>query len=460
MMDLRSHVNAISPATLALRHARGWGQSWLNPHGPSRTPAGTGLLQRKCACGGGLGLSGECEECKRATLQRRAEKSAPPSVPPIVHEVLRSPGQPLDRGSRSFFEPRFGHDFSRVRVHVDGQAVASARSVNALAYTVGRHLVFGAGQYTPESQMGRQLLAHELTHVLQQGNHDSSYHALSLAESGSKEEEEAERISSSIVGGNGLVHTGRDTIPENAGRALQVSQLNAGRVVQRKIPTGISLKETHALGHANLKNEADKKKYLTYIADVSLMQLMPPGDYTEEQKREECTKESLSEVSNTCPAAPTPFCTGDRCFQVNQYKRPVGDAHTGTEIPDGPDTFVDFHRARFDTSLLDGSGKKQCSVVCHQLYKYRTMPDRQYHELGAFYIIRNFRADKFTPTGSTTPVNITTGEIKKVAAGASVPSKDDFAKNIAPGLVRSGALLDAPPMPQPPPSSSKGEEKK
>jgi len=88
------------------------------------------------------------------------------------------------------------------------------------------------------------------------------------------------------------------------------------------------------------------------------------------------------------------------------------------------------------------------------------MPDRQYHELGAFYIIRNFRADKFTPTGSTTPVNITTGEIKKVAAGASVPSKDDFAKNIAPGLVRSGALLDAPPMPQPPPSSSKGEEKK
>ena len=63
-------------------------------------------------------------------------------MPPIVHEVLHSPGQPLDPATRAFMEPRFGHDFSTVRVHTDARAAASARTVNALAYTVGRDVVF------------------------------------------------------------------------------------------------------------------------------------------------------------------------------------------------------------------------------------------------------------------------------------------------------------------------------
>ena len=65
-------------------------------------------------------------------------------------------------------ESRFGHDFSQVRVHVDSQAVESAGAVNALAYTVGRDIVFGPGRYAPQTSDGRRLLAHELTHVLQQ----------------------------------------------------------------------------------------------------------------------------------------------------------------------------------------------------------------------------------------------------------------------------------------------------
>jgi hypothetical protein len=85
-----------------------------------------------------------------------------------VHEVLRSPGQPLDPAIRAFFESRFGHDFSQVRVHTDGQAAESVRAVNALAYTVGRNVVFGAGQYAPGTAIGRRLLAHELAHVIQQ----------------------------------------------------------------------------------------------------------------------------------------------------------------------------------------------------------------------------------------------------------------------------------------------------
>jgi hypothetical protein len=77
-------------------------------------------------------------------------------------------GRPLATPVREFFEPRFGHGFGDVRVHTDAQAARSARSLNALAYTVGTDVVFAEGQYAPETQAGRTLLAHELTHVVQQ----------------------------------------------------------------------------------------------------------------------------------------------------------------------------------------------------------------------------------------------------------------------------------------------------
>src|SRR5512146_1332002 len=103
-------------------------------------------------------------------LQRTAVNASPVNqVPGIVHEVLRSPGQPLGPAERAYMEPRFGQDFSQVRVHTDEKAAASALSVNALAYTVGREIVFAAGQYLPATAAGRRLLAHELTHVVQQG---------------------------------------------------------------------------------------------------------------------------------------------------------------------------------------------------------------------------------------------------------------------------------------------------
>jgi outer membrane protein OmpA-like peptidoglycan-associated protein len=139
---------------------------------PAFTPLRCGFLQRQCACGQHSGNGGECESCRKKreeTLQRAAVNAAPVNeVPSIVHEVLRSPGQPLDVETRAFMEPRFGHDFSQVRVHTDAQAAESARTVNALAYTVGRDVVFGAGHYSPRTMTGQQLLAHELTHVVQQ----------------------------------------------------------------------------------------------------------------------------------------------------------------------------------------------------------------------------------------------------------------------------------------------------
>lgn len=99
---------------------------------------------------------------------QRSNSSELSNVPPIVHEVLDSSGQPLDPAIRAYMEPRLGHDFSKVRIHNDAKAVESARAVNALAYTVGQDVVFGAGRYTPRMTAGRHLLAHELTHVVQQ----------------------------------------------------------------------------------------------------------------------------------------------------------------------------------------------------------------------------------------------------------------------------------------------------
>jgi hypothetical protein len=130
-----------------------------------------GVLQRKCACGAAAGLQGECDECKKkkgAGLQRRAIGSGPAIAPRIVHDVLRTPGQPLDAATRAFMEPRFAYDFSKVRVHADGRADESARAVSAEAYTVGQDIVFGEGQYTPRTESGRKLVAHELAHVVQQ----------------------------------------------------------------------------------------------------------------------------------------------------------------------------------------------------------------------------------------------------------------------------------------------------
>ena len=180
----------------------------------------TNLLQRKCACGGSPGLGGECAECthqKRLGLQtklkadepgdlyereadriadkvmaasaqaavsgsplrvqRVSENSSAPrgEVPVAVEQVLASAGRPLEPALLQEMEQRFGHDFSRVRVHTDAAAEQSARAVSARAYTVGADIVFGRGHYAPGAMEGKKLLAHELTHVLQQaGGHEFS----------------------------------------------------------------------------------------------------------------------------------------------------------------------------------------------------------------------------------------------------------------------------------------------
>jgi hypothetical protein len=171
------------------------------------------LLQRKCACGAeACGLTGDCSDCsnKIAGLQTKlrinelgdaceqeadrvaeqvlaepahSEVSRSPlrvqrhvgqaaaeanTAPASVDRVLASPGRPLEPALRQDMEQRFGHDFSRVRVHANAAAEQSAREVNANAYTVGRNMVFGEGRFAPATREGQWLIAHELTHVVQQ----------------------------------------------------------------------------------------------------------------------------------------------------------------------------------------------------------------------------------------------------------------------------------------------------
>jgi hypothetical protein len=103
-------------------------------------------------------------------IQRvQASDAGKTSAPPIVEEVIRSPGQPLDEETLRFMESRLDHDFARVRVHTHEQATRSAQELGALAYTVGSHVVFQKSRFTPGTREGKELLAHELVHVVQQG---------------------------------------------------------------------------------------------------------------------------------------------------------------------------------------------------------------------------------------------------------------------------------------------------
>ena len=110
----------------------------------------------------------------RATATPRLSRRSSPAAagaahaPASVEAAMRTPGESLAPEMRAFFEPRFGHDFSRVRIHRDATAAASAHDVAAHAYTVGHHVVFANGRFAPEGAGGRLLLAHELAHVVQQ----------------------------------------------------------------------------------------------------------------------------------------------------------------------------------------------------------------------------------------------------------------------------------------------------
>ncbi|HWA82329.1 MAG TPA: DUF4157 domain-containing protein [Fimbriimonadaceae bacterium] len=157
------------------------------------------LSPKRCRCGGIIGPTGECENCRKKRLAR--EKADHDSPPASVRDALRSSGRPLDPETRDFMESRLGHDFGHVRVHTDEKAAEASKAIHAKAYTMGERIAFGANRYEPNTQAGKRLLAHELTHVVQQ-SHSPASPRLSP---GGGAEHEAGRVANQAVLGSGPV---------------------------------------------------------------------------------------------------------------------------------------------------------------------------------------------------------------------------------------------------------------
>jgi len=194
------------------------------------SPDKAGIVHRACACGRrhtGIGPCTECQKKRVARLPcdaRRVRKNGP--VPPLVREVLRTPGVPLSAPVRATFDPRFGRDFSQVRVHTDARAAAAAAAIEARAFTVGRHIVFGAGEFAPDRPEGTHLLAHELTHVVQQDQTSSLVpEDLELAPSSDPAEQEAVAVADRFMHGAAATLSSesiaQEITPSGSGPAVQ-----------------------------------------------------------------------------------------------------------------------------------------------------------------------------------------------------------------------------------------------
>ena len=303
-------------------------------------------LQRACACGKHTDAGGECAECaqKRAQglLQRAAIAQAPDVAPPIVHDVLRAPGQPLDDATRDAMEPRFGQDFGDVRVHTDAQAAASADAVQAQAYTVGNHVAFGDGQYQPGSSAGQRLLAHELAHVVQQGEQATSAH-LRVEPAASVSEHAADQAAQRVASGEAIGSIG--TAQPTLHRKPQRKMMRANRFLPDE------RKKLRALGRGELNELIDQ-----IIADGAFhtvhKELIDGVEHTWEVKTE------IIELS-----------------EEEQYR---GAAFGGAIAPEQTVTTPDGKAMRHqETFILRGGQASSLETALHELIHLRIMIDRR-----------------------------------------------------------------------------------
>ncbi|MBD3918469.1 DUF4157 domain-containing protein [Paenibacillus sp. PR3] len=178
-----------------------------------RMPIADEHLQ-SCSC------SESAQTEKISFIQREAATAATPEVTPRVESdigALKNGGTPLSESARAFFEPRFGYDFSHVRIHDDTRAAQTAQAINARAFTTGRDIVFGTGEYSPDTGEGKRLLAHELTHVVQQSQTTGGLGRFDVQRLGVPSiqrfeagiHEEAERTGLMTDGSGNIINSGR-----------------------------------------------------------------------------------------------------------------------------------------------------------------------------------------------------------------------------------------------------------
>lgn len=164
--------------------------------------------------------------------------------PSAVDVGLRSPGQPLDPTTLAYMRLRFHRDFSEVRVHTDTQAATSAHTLNAHAYTLGRDIVFGSGQYQPQAESGQRLLAHELTHVLQQ-------RAAGLTLQRDEKEEKPARVNVALV-----LDDSETTMAAASALALRTIRVYSVEDMKTKLQgLGVPIDTLYVLSHSNRSGE-------------------------------------------------------------------------------------------------------------------------------------------------------------------------------------------------------------
>jgi hypothetical protein len=159
----RHEQEADKTADMVMRKPENSVKNGIYTEGSYFTPTITPIIQRACA---------HCEKEKEQPAQRKETDASKGgfTAPDSVSRTISRGGSALDSNAKTFMESRFNRSFDNVQVHTDSEAAASARDISARAYTSGNHIVFGDGQYQPNTEGGRHLLAHELTHTVQQGN--------------------------------------------------------------------------------------------------------------------------------------------------------------------------------------------------------------------------------------------------------------------------------------------------
>jgi hypothetical protein len=221
-------------------------------------------------------------------------------VPGLVQDVLRSPGKPLDQAHRSYFESRLGHDFSRVRVHTDDEAVKSTQAVGALAYTVGNHVVLGSEQSLLGTARSNRLIAHELTHVVQQESVGDRM-PTRIGRPGDSYEAEANAVS------DGIQAHGKFGSPEIAMRTSQP-------VVQRALPVAAEVLEIVLTATIVLQEQqALSQGKLTVVSGTASRRGDPP------QPKDRDNKARVMTIGQHHPVLPNILSHFDVHWQSNDF---------------------------------------------------------------------------------------------------------------------------------------------
>jgi len=286
-------------------------------------------------------------------------------APQIVHDVLRSPAQPLDSVTRTFFERRLGRDFTGVRVHTDSKAAESAQSISAQAYTFVKDIVFDTGKYEPTSDLGRRLLTHELVHVVQQHNAPHTSDTLRIGDPHETNEGEADWAARQTTPLSFALSSMPATIArKEKDQDKSKAKDTAGEKEKSKKatsciqPTKVTLGRTEGL---------DLSSYMTGGGICAVMKVAPadpnlcPG----------ITEEVTQGDGATCPRSllKPSLCSGSSTF-------PLGKAQHGAcgSVKPEATEFVDRHSTQLaDTSVLHDETRNprkltRCAFTCKQRY--------------------------------------------------------------------------------------------